>query len=157
MLDLLLSILILQGAVFTFVGSLGLTVLPDFYTRLHGPTKATTLGVGSLLIASAIYFSTRGQGLSLHEILIAIFLFMTAPASAHLLSKAALHLRLPGLAPIPESVTLESEDLAPSCRTAEMYAQLEEDRQAPAQSPAGLIGHPLAAPPTPPRDSAPAP
>ena len=38
-----------------FVGSLGLIRLPDFYTRLHAPTKATTLGIGSVLIASMIY------------------------------------------------------------------------------------------------------
>lgn len=97
MLDALLALLILAGAVFTFIGSLGLARLGDFYTRLHGPTKATTLGVGSLLIASALYFSTRGQGVSLHEVLITLFLFITAPVSAHLLAKAALHQKLPRL------------------------------------------------------------
>ncbi|MDP1708875.1 MAG: Na+/H+ antiporter subunit G [Gammaproteobacteria bacterium] len=102
MLDYFLSFLILTGAVFTFIGSLGLARLRDFYTRLHGPTKATTLGVGSLLIASAIYFSTRGAGISLHEVLVTLFLFITAPVSAHLLAKAALHLRLYSLAAVPE-------------------------------------------------------
>ena len=101
MLEYLLSVLILTGAVFTFIGALGLARLPDFYTRLHGPTKATTLGVGSLLIASALYFSTRGAGVSLHEALVALFLFMTAPVSAHLLAKAALHLQLRSLAALP--------------------------------------------------------
>jgi multicomponent K+:H+ antiporter subunit G len=99
--DLLLSLLILVGALFTFIGSLGLVRLPDFYTRLHGPTKATTLGVGSLLVASALYFSTRGAGISLHEVLVTLFLFITAPVSAHLLSRAALHLGLKSLAPLP--------------------------------------------------------
>ena len=101
MLETLLSVLILTGAVFTFIGALGLARLPDFYTRLHGPTKATTLGVGSLLIASALYFSTRGAGVSLHEALVTLFLFMTAPVSAHLLAKAARHLQLHSLAPLP--------------------------------------------------------
>lgn len=101
MLDILLSLLILAGALFTFIGSLGLVRLPDFYTRLHAPTKATTLGVGSLLIASALYFSTRGEGVSLHEALVTMFLFITAPVSAHLLSKAALHLKLRSLAELP--------------------------------------------------------
>ncbi|MFN3593226.1 MAG: Na+/H+ antiporter subunit G [Thiobacillaceae bacterium] len=105
MLEYLLSFLILTGAVFTFIGSLGLARLKDFYTRLHGPTKATTLGVGSLLIASAIFFSTRGDGVSLHEVLVTLFLFITAPVSAHLLAKAALHLELPSLAPAPEEKT----------------------------------------------------
>lgn len=95
MLDFLLAFLILAGAAFTFIGSLGLARLRDFYTRLHGPTKATTLGVGSLLVASSVYFSTRGDGVSLHEVLVTLFLFITAPVSAHLLAKAALHLGLP--------------------------------------------------------------
>jgi multicomponent K+:H+ antiporter subunit G len=105
MLEPLLSALILLGAAFTLIGSLGLAILPDFFTRLHGPTKATTLGVGSLLIASAIYFSSRGDGPSLHEVLITLFLFITAPVSAHLLAKAALHDRLPSLAPLPPCMT----------------------------------------------------
>ena len=96
MLEYLVSFLILAGALFTFIGSLGLARLRDFYTRLHGPTKATTLGVGCLLIASSLYFSNQGDGVSLHEVLITLFLFITAPVSAHLLAKAALHLGLRG-------------------------------------------------------------
>lgn len=99
-----LSLLILIGATLTFIGSLGLVRLADFYTRLHGPTKATTLGVGSLLLASMLHFSGQGKGLSLHEILVTLFLFITAPVSAHLLSKAALHLGLRSLAPVPPLV-----------------------------------------------------
>ena len=98
-LEAFLSLLVLGGAIFTFIGSLGLYRFRDFYTRLHGPTKATTRGVGCLLIASAVFFSANGDGLSLHEILISLFLFITAPVSAHLLAKAALHRRLSSLAP----------------------------------------------------------
>lgn len=101
MTEALLSLLVIAGAAFTFIGSLGLARFRDFYTRLHGPTKATTLGVGCLLVASSIFFSTAGDGLSLHEILVSLFLFITAPISAHLLAKAALHLRLPSIAPPP--------------------------------------------------------
>ncbi len=110
MLEALVSLLILVGALFTFLGALGLVRLDDLYTRLHAPTKATTLGVGSLLLASALWFSVRGEGVSLHEVLVTLFLFITAPVSAHLIAKAALHLRLParpGTAPAaPESDTL---------------------------------------------------
>ncbi|TDY02766.1 Na+/H+ antiporter subunit G [Thiohalophilus thiocyanatoxydans] len=102
MIEYIISALILIGALFTFIGSLGLVRLKDFYTRLHGPTKATTLGVGSLLFASALYFS-RGGELSMHEILVTLFLFITAPVSAHLLAKAALHLQLRSLAEPPEA------------------------------------------------------
>lgn len=109
MLEYVLSFLILTGAVFTFIGSLGLARLRDFYTRLHGPTKATTLGVGSLLIASAVHFSIGGEAVSLHEVLVTLFLFITAPVSAHLLAKAALHLRLDSLAPAPEESAAQPE------------------------------------------------
>lgn len=90
LLDLLTAVLILLGASFVLIGSIGLTRLPDFFTRLHGPTKATTLGVGAVLIGSILFFSTR-NGLSLHELLVSLFLFLTAPVSAHLLARAAMH------------------------------------------------------------------
>ncbi|MBS3935439.1 MAG: Na+/H+ antiporter subunit G [Sulfuritalea sp.] len=99
--EILLSLLVVSGGVFTFIGSLGLWRLRDFYTRLHGPTKATTLGVGCLLIASSIHSGLSGDGLSVHEILVSLFLFITAPVSAHLLAKAALHRRLESLAALP--------------------------------------------------------
>ncbi|MEJ2213163.1 MAG: Na+/H+ antiporter subunit G [Gammaproteobacteria bacterium] len=102
MLDIFLSLLILIGAAFTLIGSLGLLRLRDFYSRLHAPTKATTLGVGSLLIASAVFFSHQDEGLSLHEVLVTLFLFITAPVSAHLMAKAALHLRLQSQAKPPK-------------------------------------------------------
>ncbi len=110
MLDYLLAFLILLGAGFTFIGSLGLARLPDFYTRLHGPTKATTLGVGAMLVASAIHFSVGEGGPSLHELLVTLFLFITAPVSAHLLSKAGLHLRLRSRAPAPGKASGEQRD-----------------------------------------------
>lgn len=90
-LDLLISALLVVGAAFALVGSWGLAKLSDFLKRLHGPSKATTLGVGCVLIASALWFLWRGTA-SLHELLITLFLFLTAPVSAHLLIKAALRL-----------------------------------------------------------------
>jgi multicomponent K+:H+ antiporter subunit G len=94
MVEWILALLILLGAFFTLVGSIGLLKLPDFYMRLHGPTKASTLGVGAILIASALHFSRNAEGVSLHEILITLFLFITAPVSAHLMAKAAIHIKV---------------------------------------------------------------
>lgn len=94
LIELLVAFFLLVGSIFAVIGSLGLARLPDFYMRLHAPTKATTLGVGGMIIGSVLYFSTRGDGLSLHELLITLFLFITAPVSAHMLAKAALHQRL---------------------------------------------------------------
>jgi multicomponent K+:H+ antiporter subunit G len=97
-LDLLLVALLVIGVAFALVGSWGLAKLGDFVKRLHGPTKATTLGVGCVLIASALWFTFGADVLSLHELLITLFLFMTAPVSAHLLIKAAMKM---GAAPLP--------------------------------------------------------
>jgi multicomponent K+:H+ antiporter subunit G len=92
-LELVISVLIVVGAVFIVVGSLGLNKLPDLMTRLHAPTKATTLGVGGALMASMLYFLGAEGALSIHELLITLFLFLTAPVTAHFVAKAHLHLQ----------------------------------------------------------------
>ncbi len=89
--ELLITILLLTGGVFVLVGSIGLSRLPDFYTRLHAPTKATTVGMGGILIASMVMMSVNQGYLSLHELLITLFLLITAPITAHMLAKTALH------------------------------------------------------------------
>ncbi|MDC6668580.1 Na+/H+ antiporter subunit G, partial [Leclercia adecarboxylata] len=90
-------VFLILESVFALTGPIGRYRRPDFYTRLHGPTKATTLGVGGIVIASMIFFSTRNGGLSLHELLITLFLFLTAPVSAHILAKAAMQQKLPAV------------------------------------------------------------
>ena len=90
--DALVAALLVTGAAFALIGGVALVKLSDFYKRLHGPTKATTLGVGGVLLASALYFSVRGPVVSLHELMITVFVFLTAPVSAHMLVKAALFL-----------------------------------------------------------------
>ena len=101
MVDTLTALLLLAGAAFALIGSIALVRLPDIFTRLHGPTKATTLGVGGVLVASILYFSTHG-GVSVHQLLVSIFLFITAPVSAHLIVLAALHRRCRSITAIPE-------------------------------------------------------
>ncbi|MFN9490634.1 MAG: Na+/H+ antiporter subunit G [Betaproteobacteria bacterium] len=93
------SMLLLVGSFFILVGAIGLVRLPDVFMRLHAPTKATTMGVGGMLLASMAW-SLAGDP-SLKELLITLFLFVTAPVSAHLLARAALNLRLGSRAPLP--------------------------------------------------------
>ncbi|SEK40415.1 multisubunit potassium/proton antiporter, PhaG subunit [Pseudoxanthomonas sp. GM95] len=98
--DLALIVLLVAGSVFILVGALGLVKLSDVFRRLHAPTKSSTLGVGCVLLASMGYHLLRGEGLQLRELLITVFLFITAPISAHLIAKAALAL-LPRQRPEP--------------------------------------------------------
>lgn len=88
-LDVLIAALLVAGAAFALVGAWGLAKLRDFMKRLHGPTKATTLGIGFSLIASMLWFAHAG-GWTGREFLVALFVFITAPVSAHLLVKAVL-------------------------------------------------------------------
>ena len=88
--EAIISILVLVGAAFALIGSIGLARLPDIFMRLHGPPKATPLGLGALVVASLIQTSAVSGSLSLKELAISVFLFITAPVSAHLIAKAAL-------------------------------------------------------------------
>lgn len=87
-----ITALLILGGAFTLVGAIGLARLPDFFTRLHGPTKATTVGVGAIMLSSVIYFTSTGQNPGISEFLITVFLLMTAPVSANMLAKAAMHI-----------------------------------------------------------------
>ncbi|QEQ95945.1 Na+/H+ antiporter subunit G [Neptunomonas concharum] len=91
--ELFASFLLLMGAAFILVGALGMVKLPDFYTRLHAPTKATTLGIGCILLASMTLHALIDNELSIHEFVISLFLFITAPVSAYMVAKAALQRR----------------------------------------------------------------
>ena len=89
--DIVISLLLMMAGVFGLVGSYGLLRLPDLMTRLHAPTKATTLGVGGVLVASMLYFLVFVDHFSFHELMITLFLLLTAPITANLIAKAHLH------------------------------------------------------------------
>ncbi|MGM0583151.1 MAG: Na+/H+ antiporter subunit G [Pseudomonadota bacterium] len=89
--EILVSVFLVIAGVFALVGSYGLIKLPDPMTRLHAPTKATTLGVGGALIASMLYFALVRDAFSFHELMITVFLFLTAPITAHFIAKAHIH------------------------------------------------------------------
>jgi multicomponent K+:H+ antiporter subunit G len=86
--EALVAAAIVVGAIFLFIGSLGLAKLPDLMRRLHAPTKATTLGIGATLVASMLYFLIFEGDPSIHELLIALFLVLSAPVTAQMIAKA---------------------------------------------------------------------
>lgn len=95
-LELAAALFIVLGSIFLLVGSIGLIKLRELMTRLHAPTKATTLGIGGVLVASMVNFLSVEGMFSVHEILIILFLFLTAPVTAHFVAKAHLHEHMPG-------------------------------------------------------------
>lgn len=93
-LEIIICVLLVIGGAFLLLGSFGLARLPDIYTRLHSPTKASTLGITGVLLASMLLQSHLQGFLSIKEFLITLFLLITAPVAANMLAKTALHYRI---------------------------------------------------------------
>lgn len=86
--DILIAILLLSGAILTCVAALGLFRFRDIYSRMHASSKAGTAGSGLLLLAVAI--QSGEVEVWIKCFLAIVFFFLTAPVSAHLLAKAAV-------------------------------------------------------------------
>ncbi|MDR7194198.1 Na+/H+ antiporter subunit G [Luteimonas terrae] len=119
--EIVVVTLLVVGCFFTLLGGVAMVKLSDFFRRLHGPAKASTLGVGCILFASIIYHWVNGSGVHPRELLITVFLFLTAPISAHLMSRAALSLMderppHPERTPDADERMVDREDPAPSDR-----------------------------------------
>ena len=108
-----LVLLLAASCFFVLVGSIGLLKLSDFFKRLHAPTKASTLGVGCVLLASVGYHALAGTDPQPRELLITAFLFITAPISAHLMAKAALSLTLADRPQVPAGDAARQEGPPP--------------------------------------------
>ena len=85
------AIVSLIGAIFLFLGSVGILRLPDVYNRMQAGTKATTLGSILFLL-----------GVGLHQpawigkvILLLLFIIFTNPISSHALARAAHFAKIP--------------------------------------------------------------
>jgi multicomponent K+:H+ antiporter subunit G len=85
------ALLLILGGLFTAVGSLGLVRLGTFFQRMHGPSMGNTLGTGCVLVASVLVSTALAHRPVVHEILITVFIVITAPMTAMLLMRAAVH------------------------------------------------------------------
>jgi len=90
------ALLLILGGIVAATGALGLMRLPSFYQRVHGPAILITLGAGCILIASMICFSVLQTRLVLHELLITVFVLLTAPVVSMLIVRAAVYRDLRG-------------------------------------------------------------
>jgi multicomponent K+:H+ antiporter subunit G len=88
--EALAALLLMGGGLCTVLGSLGLLRLRSFFARMHGPSMGSTLGLGSVLLASMLLSSTVTGKAVVHEILITVFMVTTAPITAMLLMSAAV-------------------------------------------------------------------
>ncbi len=85
------AVLLVCGGLLCLLGAIGLLRMPTFYMRMHSPSMGNTLGTGCILIASIVVSSAMASRPVLHELLITLFMVMTAPVSAMLIMRAAIY------------------------------------------------------------------
>jgi len=95
LIEVITSLLLLVGAVFTFAGSLGLLRLPDIFCRMHATGKSSTLGVSSIVLASFLYFTFSEGGVNIKELLTIVFVFLGGPVGTHMIARAAYRSQVP--------------------------------------------------------------
>lgn len=87
----LVSVLVLAGAIITLIGTIGLVRFATFYQRVHTPTLGSSLGAALVLLGSSIYFSVALSQPIVHEALVFAFILVTTPVTLMLLARAALY------------------------------------------------------------------
>ncbi len=93
MTEYLIAAFAVLGALIILLAAVGIIRMPDLYLRMSVTAKAATLGTGLLLIASALYFQTTG--ITSRVIAIIVFIVLTVPVGAHLISRASYFTGVP--------------------------------------------------------------
>ena len=78
---------IVIGLIFVSLGIFGLLRLPDVYNRLHATSKIETLGAFGVMLS--IFVKVGFAPMGVKAITVGIFLMLTVPVSAHMISRAA--------------------------------------------------------------------
>jgi multicomponent K+:H+ antiporter subunit G len=89
-LELVAAVLAFTGAFLFLAGAVGFLRLPDFYTRIHAPTKAASLGIPLMAFASMLLHLGAGFDLWIEDALIMLFVFLANPVSTQMLVWAAV-------------------------------------------------------------------
>jgi len=85
-LSILTVLFLLSGTAFMAIATVGLIRLPDLYTRMHGITKAGTLGIILVSISVAVHFGDLS--VATRAVALIVFVLLTAPVSAHMIGRA---------------------------------------------------------------------
>lgn len=94
MIEIVISIFLLIGALLSVLASIGIIRFPDVYGRLHSATKSATLGVISIITGVFLYFMMI-EGIILGKLLLTIiFVFLTAPVAAFMIARSAYNTKV---------------------------------------------------------------
>jgi multicomponent Na+:H+ antiporter subunit G len=89
--DVVAVVLLLAGAFLCLTAGLGLVRFPDVLTRMHAGTKPQVLGILLIMVGGAIRL--QGWSATWMLLLVAAFQLLTAPVSAHMISRVAYRRR----------------------------------------------------------------
>jgi multicomponent Na+:H+ antiporter subunit G len=89
--DVVAVVLLLAGSFLCLTAGLGLVRFPDVLTRMHAGTKPQVLGVLLIMIGGALRL--QGWSATWMLLLVAAFQLLTAPVSAHMVSRVAYRRR----------------------------------------------------------------
>lgn len=91
------ALLLIAGAFFMLIASIGVVRMPDLYARMHAASKAGTLGATCLILAVAVRFAgtPAGLGAAVEALLVLVFIFLTTPVAAHLIGRAGYYIDVP--------------------------------------------------------------
>jgi multicomponent Na+:H+ antiporter subunit G len=87
MADVLSAVLLVAGGAVMLLAGVGVVRMPDLFSRMQAATKASSLGVGCLVLAGAVHFGDLA--VAARAVLVIAFVFLTAPVAAHLIARAA--------------------------------------------------------------------
>ena len=85
--------LMITGAAFALLAGAGVLRMPDLFMRMQAATKASTLGIGCIVLAVAVHFGELG--VATRAIATIIFVFLTAPVAAHMIARASYFVGVP--------------------------------------------------------------
>lgn len=88
-LEIVIGVLVLLGALICALSAFGLIRLPDVYLRSHAATKSATMGVLLILSGAFLYFWLFRDHVSVKLLLGIVFVFITSPVAGHLNGRAA--------------------------------------------------------------------
>ena len=85
--ELISLLFVFAGVFFVVVAGIGMVRMPDIFLRMSAATKAATLGLGLILVGTAVYFWELN--IAVRAIATVVFVLLTAPVSAHMIARAA--------------------------------------------------------------------
>jgi multicomponent Na+:H+ antiporter subunit G len=93
MTDTLTAIMWTVGPAFALLAAVGVLRMPDVFTRMQASTKASTLGLGCLLIGAALQLGDFGSFIRVASI--GAFIVLTTSVAAHVIARASYLAEVP--------------------------------------------------------------